>query len=429
VRILVVGGGGREHALLWALRRDAPDAALLCLPGNAGTATLATNLPGNTTDVDGVVRAAREQRAELVVVGPEAPLAAGLVDRLAKAGIPAFGPSAAAARIESSKAFAKSLMTRHGVPTAAARTFTALEPALRYIHGHAEPLVVKASGLAGGKGALVCRTRAEAAAAAAAMLRDQSFGAAGAEILVEEFLEGEELSVLAMTDGEHFVVLPPAQDHKRLLDGDRGPNTGGMGAYSPVSLASESLLAKVADQVFTPILAALREAGTHYRGLLYAGLMLRNDGSIAVIEFNSRFGDPEAQAILPVLPGGVLPVLRLVAEGGWMPPGHRLGDARGAAVTTVLAARGYPDQPELGAAISIPPELELDPALHVFHAGTSRGADGVLRVAGGRVLGVTATGPTVEDAAARSRAAAEAIAFEGKQYRRDIGWREIARRA
>lgn len=427
MRILVVGGGGREHALLWALRRDAPQATLFCLPGNAGTASLATNLPGQATDVALVARAAREQRADLVVVGPEAPLAAGLVDRLAEAGIPVFGPTAAAARIESSKAFAKDLMRRHGVPTAASRTFTNLEAALPYIAGHEEPLVVKASGLAAGKGAVICPTRAEAAATATAMLKDGAFGAAGSEIVVEEFLEGEELSVLALTDGEHFTVLPPAQDHKRLRDGDDGPNTGGMGAYSPVSIASDKLLTKVADEVFTPTLTALREMGSEYRGLLYAGLMLRGDGSIAVIEFNCRFGDPEAQAILPVLPGGVLPVLRMIAEGGWMPPGHSFGDARGVSVTTVLAAGGYPDRPQLGAAIAIPAELESDQALHVFHAGTTRGADGVLRVAGGRVLAVTATAATVGEAARKSRSAAEAIRFDGKQFRRDIAWRETAR--
>jgi len=428
VRILVVGGGGREHALLWALRRDAPQATLFCLPGNPGTATLATNLPGTTTDVEAVTTTAADQSIDLVVVGPEAPLAAGLVDRLAKAGIPVFGPTAAAARIESSKAYAKDLMARHGIPTAASRTFTELDAALRFIGKHAEPLVVKASGLAAGKGALVCATRAEAAAAATAMLADRRFGEAGAEIVVEEFLEGEELSVMAMTDGEHFAVLPPAQDHKRLSDGDAGPNTGGMGAYSPVSLASSGLLAKVAEQVFTPTLKALRDDGAPYRGLLYAGLMLRPDGSIAVIEFNCRFGDPEAQAILPVLPGGVLPVLRLIAEGGWMPPAHRFGDARCVAVTTVLAAAGYPDAPQLGAEITIPAATESDRHVHVFHAGTALGADGVLRVAGGRVLAVTATAPTVAEAAAKSRAAAEGIRFEGKQYRRDIGWREIARR-
>jgi phosphoribosylamine--glycine ligase len=427
VRILVVGGGGREHALLWALRRDAPQAALFCLPGNAGTAGLATNLPGKATDVDHVALTAREQRADLVVVGPEAPLEAGLADRLAKDGVPVFGPTAAAARIESSKAFAKELMTRHRVPTAAFKTFTDFDAASRYIAHHEEPLVVKASGLAAGKGAVVCRTRAEATEAARRMLKEASLGAAGEQILVEECLEGEELSVLAITDGEHFAVLPPAQDHKRLAEGDHGPNTGGMGAYCPVGIASEALLGRVATEVFAPALKGLREAGAPYRGVLYAGLMIRRDGSPAVIEFNCRFGDPEAQAILPTLPGGTLPVLRMIAEGGWMPPGHTLGDARHAAVATVVAAPGYPDAPKLGAQVSIPASLEQDPEVHVFHAGTSRDADGTLRVAGGRVLAVTATAPTVSEAAAKSRAGAEAIQFEGKQYRRDIGWREIAR--
>jgi phosphoribosylamine--glycine ligase len=427
VRILVVGGGGREHALLWALRRDAPQSTLFCLPGNAGTQGLATNLPGTADDVEHVAAAARSQRTDLVVVGPEAPLAAGLVDRLAKDGIPAFGPTASAARIESSKVFAKELMVRHGVPTAAARTFTDFGAASRYIAAHAEPLVVKASGLAAGKGALVCRSRADALAAAAAMLKERALGQAGAEILVEEYMEGEELSVLALTDGEHFAVLPPAQDHKRLEDGDAGPNTGGMGAYCPVGIASTVLLKRVADTIFSPTLEALRDDGAPYRGVLYAGLMIRADGSPAVIEFNCRFGDPEAQAILSALPGGTLPVLRMIAEGGWMPPGQTFGETRCAAVTTVLAARGYPEGPQLGAAISIPAELEADPHVHVFHAGTRREADGSLRVAGGRVLSVTATAPTVAEAAERSRAAAAAVAFEGKQFRRDIGWREIAR--
>lgn len=427
MRILVVGGGGREHALLWALRRDAPPATLFCLPGNAGTAALATNLPGKPTDVDLVARTARDQKLDLVVVGPEAPLAAGLVDRLAKDGIPVFGPTSQAARIESSKAFAKDLMNRCGVPTAGARTFTDFDAAARFIAGHPEPLVVKASGLAAGKGAVVCRTRPQATAAAKAMLTEASLGPAGAEILVEEYLDGEELSVLAMTDGEHFAVLPPAQDHKRLSDGDHGPNTGGMGAYSPVAIASPLLLQRVAETVFTPVLTGLRDAGAPYRGVLYAGLMIRKDGSPAVIEFNCRFGDPEAQAILPTIPGGILPVLRMIAEGGWMPPGHALGDAKHAAVATVLAAPGYPDAPRLGAAITLPADSEREGDLHVFHAGTQRDPDGTLRVAGGRVLAVTATAPTVAEAAAQSRAAAEAIQFEGRQYRRDIGWREIAR--
>jgi phosphoribosylamine--glycine ligase len=428
VRILVVGGGGREHALVWALRRDAPDATFFCLPGNAGTHSLATNLPGHATDLDAVSAAAREQRVDLVVVGPEAPLAAGLSDRLLSEGVPVFGPSRRAARLETSKAFAKGLMNRHGIPTAGARTFRDLEPALGYIGSHQVPLVVKASGLAGGKGAVVCRTREEACAAATAMLGQGALGEAGSEILVEEFLDGEELSVLAITDGERFAVLPPAQDHKTLLDGDKGPNTGGMGAYCPVSLATDALLRTVADTIIRPVLEAMANEGAPYRGTLYVGLMIRStDASPAVIEFNCRFGDPEAEAILATLPGGVLPILRMVAEGGWMPAGTRLGQARCAAVTTVLAAEGYPHAPKLGAPITIPAFLGGRDDLPIFHAGTTWGEDGKLRVSGGRVLAVTATAETVAQAAAKSREAAEAIAFEGKQFRRDIGWREIAR--
>lgn len=428
MRVLIVGGGGREHALLWALHRDAPDGTFFVLPGNAGTAKLATNIPGSVTDVDAVVACAKEKRVDLVVVGPETPLAAGLADKLTKAGIPVFGPSAAAARIESSKSFAKGLMAKAEIPTPGSQVFTDLSSALRYIGSLPEPLVVKASGLAGGKGAVICKTKTEARTAATSMLREGALGEAGAEILIEEFIPGEELSVLAITDGEHFAVLPPAQDHKRIGECDTGLNTGGMGAYCPVSLATDDLLDRVATEVFRPILKAMEKAGSRYRGVLYAGLMLReSDGALSVIEFNCRFGDPEAQAILAATPPGLLPVLRMVAEGGWMPEGLRLGAAKKAAVTTVLAAEGYPGAPKTGAEIRIPRGLETARDVHVFHAGTTTDDAGKLRVAGGRVLAVTATGSDVASAAARSREAAEAIDFEGKQFRRDIGWREIAR--
>ena len=430
MRVLIVGGGGREHALLWALRRDAPDGSFFCLPGNAGTATLATNLPGSVTDIDAVVKAAKEHKVDLVVVGPEGPLALGLADKLNKAGIPVFGPSAAAARIESSKSFAKDLMYKAGIPTPEAKAFTDLSAALRFIGSMGEPLVVKASGLAAGKGAVVCKTKTEARTTATSMLREGALGQAGTEILIEEYMPGEELSVLAITDGEHFAVLPPAQDHKRIGEGDTGPNTGGMGAYCPVSLATPDLLERVADEVFRPTLKALAKAGARYRGVLYAGLMLRpDDGALSVIEFNCRFGDPEAQAILAATPSGLLPVLRMVAEGGFMPSGTKLGAAKKAAVTTVLAAEGYPAAPKMGAEIRIPKSLESAKDVHVFHAGTTLDDHGKLRVSGGRVLAVTACGSDVAAAAAKSREAAEAIEFEGKQFRRDIGWREIERHA
>ena len=425
MRILVVGGGGREHALCWALARDAAaGATLFAAPGNPGTAGSATNLPVAATAVDDIVAAARAHDIDLTVVGPEAPLAAGLADRLAAAGRLVFGPTAAAARLESSKAFAKEVMAAAGVPTAASRTFTALTAALDYIAAHAEPLVVKASGLAAGKGAVVCATRGEAAAAARDMLARGRLGAAGHEIVVERFLEGEELSVLALTDGEQVAILPPAQDHKRLGEGDSGPNTGGMGAYAPVALTTPALLDRVRREVLEPTLREMRQRGTPYRGVLYAGLMIAPDGAPSVVEFNCRFGDPEAEAVLPILPAGIATDLGAIARGEWRPRAAVVAPTA-AAVTTVLAARGYPDQPEAGAEIELPDDLGDD--VLVFHAGTTRDDRGALRVKGGRVLAVTALGPTVAAAARAGRTACERIRFAGMTWRRDIAWRELAR--
>ena len=424
MRVLVVGGGGREHALCWAVKRDAPDATLFAAPGNPGSATLATHLPIATTALDQMVQGAVDQRIDLAIIGPEAPLAAGLADQLRAAGIATFGPSAAAAQLEASKAFAKDVMRRAGVPTAESATFTDVDKALAYIGAHAEPLVVKASGLAAGKGAVVCATRAEAAATARAMLAEGRFGDAGREIVIEDFLDGEELSVLALTDGEQVVVMPPAQDHKRLGEGDTGPNTGGMGAYCPVGLSTRALLGRVRREVLIPTLRAMSRAGTPYSGVLYAGLMIRPDGTPAVIEFNCRFGDPETQAVVPVLPPGLTHAMGAIALGSWKPESEII-DPAGAAVTTVLASRGYPEVPETGAAVSIPDDL--GPNVLVFHAGTKRDDAGVLRVSGGRVLAVTGLGPDVATAARTSQAACEQIAFDGKTYRRDIGRREIQR--
>lgn len=424
MRVLVVGGGGREHALCWALKRDSPEATLFAAPGNPGTAQLGTNLNVAPTAIDDIVAAVKEHQIDVTIVGPEAPLALGLADRLRAAGRPVFGPTAAAARIESSKAFAKDVMRCANVPTASSRTFTAVAPSLSYIDRHAEPLVVKASGLAAGKGAVVCASRREAAETARAMLLHGTFGDAGREIVVEDYLEGEELSVLALTDGEQVLTLPPAQDHKRLGDGDTGPNTGGMGAYSPVSLATDGLLERVRREVLIPTLHELAFRGAPYQGLLYAGLMLTPDGSLHVLEFNCRFGDPEAQAVLPVLPSGATEHIGSIATGRW----NRLADnvlAACAAAATVLAARGYPDRPELGATIHLPQELGADTLL--FHAGTLQDTEGKLRVGGGRVLSVTGLGGSVSEAARRSAEACARISFEGKTYRRDIGWREMSR--
>jgi phosphoribosylamine--glycine ligase len=424
VRILVVGGGGREHALCWALHRDTPEATIFAAPGNPGTAALGTNLPIAVTAVDEIVAAATQHDIDVTIIGPEAPLAAGLADRLRAEGRAVFGPSQAAARLESSKAYAKEVMRRAGVPTAASATFTELPPALDYIQAHTEPLVVKASGLAAGKGVIVCVTRGEAADAARAMLAGNALGDAGHEVVIEEFVQGEELSVLALTDGERIVILPPAQDHKRLGEGDTGPNTGGMGAYCPVTLTTPALLAQVRRNVIEPVLREMAAQGAPYEGVLYAGLMLAPDGTPYVLEFNCRFGDPEAQAILPGLPKGTTKHLLDIARRRWRPRRQVIAATR-ATVTTVLAARGYPEKPERGAAIRIP--KDLGPDVVVFHAGTVRDADGTLRTAGGRVLSITGFGADVPAAARASAAASERIAFDGKTWRRDIAWRELQR--
>jgi phosphoribosylamine--glycine ligase len=426
MKILIVGHGGREHALLWKLRQDAPDAEFFITRGNGGTAGLATSLPLGPGDTNALAAWAEANGIDLTVVGPEAPLADGIADVFERRGLPLFGPSHEAAAIEASKAYAKALMRKAGVPTADFRTFTDLAQAEAYIRQRGAPLVVKASGLAAGKGAIVCATVEEALDAARSMLRDNVFGAAGHEIVVEERLEGEEISVFALADGVNAIPLLPSQDHKRIGEGDTGPNTGGMGAYAPVSLADAALVDRVKREILEPTLGALREAGRPFRGLLYAGLMVTATGP-KVVEFNARFGDPETQAVLPLLTSSLLEPMLAIARG------ETLGQANlewrpGYALTTVLAAGGYPGPVEKGHEISIPSWVEEAEDLLVFHAGTRR-TNGKLVTDGGRVLAVTALAPTIEAAAERSRAAAEAITFEGKQFRRDIGWREIRRHA
>jgi phosphoribosylamine---glycine ligase len=425
VRILVVGGGGREHALCWALRRENPEADLYCAPGNPGTADLATNLPIAADDLDRLADAADMHGIDLTVIGPEVPLARGLADRLRAEGRAVFGPGAAAAQLEASKAFSKEVMAAAGVPTAASRTFQELGPALAYVDRHPEPLVVKASGLAAGKGAIVCLTRGEAAAAVRSMLGERAFGEAGATVVIEAFLEGEEISVLAVTDGRDVELLPVSQDHKRLLEGDAGPNTGGMGAYSPVAVATPALLDRARREVLFPTLEEMQRRRTPFSGVLYAGLMVDPEGAPWVVEFNCRLGDPETQVVLPLVSRGLTDAFWRVARGeGVGPIGRQAGSS---SVTTVLASRGYPDRPAQGAAIRIPDELP--DGVTVFHAGTTRSADGVLRVGGGRVLNVTAVAASFQEAQRLSRQAADAIEFDGKIFRRDIGWREAARQA
>ena len=424
MRILVVGGGGREHAICWTLRRENPDADIHCAPGNPGTALVAHNLPIPSEDIDRIADAADMLGIDLTIVGPEIPLALGLADRLRAEGRAVMGPSAAGAQIEASKAFAKEIMAAAGVPTASSGTFTDLPSALTYVDQHAEPLVVKASGLAAGKGAVVCGTRKEAAQTVRAMLGDGAFGEAGRVVVVESFLEGEEISLFGLTNGTAVEFLPAAQDHKRLLEGDQGPNTGGMGAYSPVALATPDLIERARQEIYFPVLAELRRRGTPFSGVLYAGLMVDRAGALSVVEFNCRLGDPEAQVVLPLLQGGFTDASARIADG--QSP-NSLPTGPGAAVTTVLAAKGYPDRPERGAPIALP--TDLPPGVMVFHAGTNRDDSNRLRVAGGRVLNVTAVASSFSEAQRLSREGAEQIEFEGKFFRRDIGWREASRLA
>ena len=426
MKVLIVGGGGREHALAWRLKHDDPALTLLAAPGNPGIAELATCHPVAASDFDALIALAHREKVQLTVVGPEAPLAAGIVDRFRAEELPIFGPTRAAAQIETSKAFAKQLMHDAGVPTARALTCTEAERAKGAARELGAPIVIKASGLAAGKGVIVCQSLEEADRAIDAMLVQRVFGVAGSEVLVEEFMEGEELSLFAITDGERLCPLEPAQDHKRLLDGDRGPNTGGMGAYAPVPGITTDVHDGIVDDIMRPTLDALRARGTRFTGLLYAGVMLTRDGP-KVVEFNCRFGDPETQAILPVSTTNpsLLELMLAVARGEALPERVER-ETTGYAVTTVLASHGYPDAPRSGDRITIPPPPDN---VYVFHAGTKRDADGALVTAGGRVLAVTAVAPWMEEAQRASREFASRVSFDGRQFRSDIGWRALARQS
>jgi phosphoribosylamine---glycine ligase len=424
MRILVVGNGGREHTLLWKLKEDMPGADLYATQPNGGMAELAEAVEIAPGDKEALAGWALSRRVDLTVVGPEAPLAAGIVDRFQAKGLPVFGPTASAARIESSKAFAKELMRGAGVPTAPFQVFRDLVSAEDHIREQGAPIVVKASGLAAGKGAIVCHTVEEACQAARLMLADLRFGEAGRQVVVEECMRGEELSVFALTDGRSVLTLLPSQDHKRLGEGDVGPNTGGMGAYAPVSLATPELMDVVENQIFLPTLRAMEAEGSPFQGLLYAGLMLTEDGP-KVVEFNCRFGDPETQVVLPLMESSLLELLATIAEGGSV-AGRDVRWREGGAATTVLASLGYPEGYKKGKAITVPPALEGDPDLLLFHAGTARSSRGLV-TSGGRVMAVTGLGSSLGEAARKSLMGADAVDFEGKYFRTDIGWREFAR--
>jgi phosphoribosylamine--glycine ligase len=423
VKILVVGGGAREHALGWKLLADDPTLELISAPGNPGLAALGRCVNAAATDVASIAALARREEVAFTVVGPEGPLEAGLVDHFRANGLPVFGPSRAAARIETSKRFAKELMLAAGVPTASARTFTSAAAATAEAERIGAPVVIKASGLAAGKGVIIATSVAEARDAISSMLEGNAFGEAGHEVLVEEFMTGDEISVFAITDGTNVLPMIAAQDHKRIGEGDTGPNTGGMGAYAPVSVATATIADESVDRVFLPTLAALRAAGSTFTGLLYAGLMLTHEGP-KVVEFNCRFGDPETEALLPLMASGLLEPLRAVANGDSIAGAPPVEWRPGAAVTTVVAAEGYPGAVRSGDLIALPPD---ERNVIVFHAGTRRNTDGALVTAGGRVLAVTALGGSLAEAQKLSASHASLIQFAGRQYRRDIGWRDLAR--
>jgi phosphoribosylamine--glycine ligase len=424
MRILVTGGGGREHALCWAISASPLCTKLFCAPGNAGIAQVAQCIDVPIEDVEGQVALALAEKIDFVVVGPEGPLVAGLADRLTKVGIKVFGPSAEAAQLEGSKGFTKDLCRRHHIPTGAYERFVDLDKALAYIQKQGAPIVVKADGLAAGKGVVVAETVEQAEGAVRDMLAGNRFGAAGASVVIEEFLDGEEASLFALTDGEHALALAGAQDHKRAFDGDKGPNTGGMGAYSPAPILDAAMVERAMNEIVLPTVKAMKADGIPFKGVLYAGLMIGANGP-KLIEYNCRFGDPETQPMMMRLKSDIVPALLACADGGLKHLDLRWSDE--AALTVVMAANGYPDAYKKGSEI-----LGLEAAgqvegVQVFHAGTRADGEHVL-ANGGRVLNVTAIAPTVEQARERAYKAVDLIDWPEGFCRRDIAWRAVARR-
>ena len=416
MNVLVVGGGGREHAIVRTLAKSPKIDALYCAPGNGGIAEQAQCVPIKATDVEAMVAWAKEHAMDFVVVAPDDPLALGMVDALEAAGIPAFGPRANAAVIEASKVFSKGLMAKYHIPTAKYRSFTDLEEALSYIRQEGAPIVVKADGLALGKGVVVAQTVAEAEKAARSMMADGKFGAAGSQVVIEECMTGPEVTVLCFVDGEHLSPMPPSRDHKRAFDGDKGPNTGGMGAISPAPGYTPEIADRCMREIFLPTVAALKAEGRPFHGVLYFGLMLTPDGP-KVVEYNARFGDPECQAVLSLLETDLMDIFQACRAGTLDRLDIRWKDA--AACCLVLASGGYPASYEKGYPITGLAEAEQTAV--VFHAGTSRDADGTIRTAGGRVLGVTAVGDDLDAAIDGAYAAARHISFQDMHFRTDIG--------
>ncbi len=427
MKILVVGAGGREHALAWKLRQSPNVSELYCAPGNAGTSAVATNVGIKANDVQGLLAFAKTRRIDLTVVGPEIPLTQGIVDLFTAEGLRIFGPSRLAAELEGSKIFSKNFMKKYGIPTAAYETFGSGDRAAaeKFIAGSNVPIVIKADGLAAGKGAVICESRDEALRVIDEMMEKKIFGAAGERIVIEEFMTGEEASVFALSDGEHIVLLSPAQDHKRILDGDRGKNTGGMGAYAPAPVMTPELMERVKTTIVLPTIRGMAAEGRTYRGCLYVGLMITAEGP-KVVEYNCRFGDPEAQVVLPLIDGDLPEILMSACTGNLQHSDVRLHTA--SAVCVIMASRGYPDEYEKGKEIFGLDAVRTSDDLVVFHSGTSISGSSVL-TAGGRVLGVTAVGYDHElgETIKRAYDGVGMIAFDGAYYRRDIGKKGLKR--
>jgi phosphoribosylamine--glycine ligase len=423
MKVLVVGGGGREHALVWKIAQSPRVKKVYCAPGNAGIARLAECLPISAEDVQAMTGWAEKERIDLTVVGPEAPLTMGIVDVFRDRGLRVFGPTRKAAEIEGSKAFTKDLMKKCGIPTGDSETFTDHAAAVHYVKGKGAPLVVKADGLAAGKGVIICRTLDEALSALDFILVRKAFGAAGAKVVVEEFLVGEEASFLAFTDGETVLPLPTSQDHKAIYDNDEGPNTGGMGAYSPAPVVSEKVYREAMERVMIPTVRGMAREGRKYQGVLYAGLMIK-DEKVKVLEFNARFGDPEAQPLLMRMKSDLVPILEATIDGKLSDQKMELEDRP--SVCVVMASGGYPGSYQKGKVISGLEEAAKARDAFVFHAGTVL-KEGKVLTNGGRVLGVTALGNGIQEAIEKAYEAVAKISWEGAYYRRDIGQKALKR--
>lgn len=420
--ILIVGSGGREHALTRMCLRSPQVSRVIATPGNGGMAAEVDCFSVAVDDVEGIVQLALEQRVDLVIVGPEIPLSLGLVDALKREGIPAYGPTERGAKLESSKSFCKDFFARHAIPTAAYQSFTEIALALEYLKVHPAPIVIKASGLAAGKGVLIAQTDEEAVAAVKDMLEGNAFGESGHEIVIEEMLYGEEVSIHAIVSGDDYICLPPSQDHKRVGEGDTGLNTGGMGAYAPTRLVTSALQAEIEETVIRPTLAGFKAEGIDFRGTLYAGLILTQQG-IRVLEYNVRFGDPETQVLLPLVNGDLVPVLLAAAKGEPLP--GRLDVHPGAAIVVVLAADGYPGSYSKGDRITLPGEIPEN--TDIIHAGTYQQDKDKLVTCGGRVLGISARAEDLKAAAKLAYQVCDTVDFDGKYIRKDIGFKELCR--